>query len=547
MPRTAPPEPPADEPPVAEPPVDEPPADESPADESPADGPPAASPAAEPGFFGWIRRLDVPRRPGWLGGVCAGIAARLGIDPLLVRGVAVVIAVLGGPVALLYAIAWFLLPDEHGTIHARELGRGRVTRAIPGVAGVFLLSFVPVAPAFWFAGAFYWGEPGWAGVALRVLWTAVLLAAAIVVVVWLATRAGSSDITTVPATTDDSPATVPTFPSDAASVVPPSAVAAPGEPPPPPADASAEELVVWKQSQDEWQRQRALWAAEQRRTDQERQRAEAHARSAAALAASLERARVRRLTRPRAPAGVVFLVLGVALVAAALSAIAAQGDRATRGSEWIVGAAVLALVMGVGIAIVGVARRRSGFLSFLGMLSLIALLGAAVMPADRQLLVPGGNWGIDARFDGRYAQLAGTTSLYVPDDGHGAGPAPVIDLWQLQGGVQIELQEGATVSIELVTDASRQAVSIEELGPGRSSVYELTEGRFELVAGTGAPDLVLRMWVGRDVWVNVRAAWSADIAVPLDPEPDFRHEWGADPDSSPTPVPTPTATEGVTP
>jgi len=156
----------------------EPDADQTAADAGADAELPPAAPPREPGFFGWLRRLDLPRRPGWLGGVCAGAAERLGVDPLLVRGVVVVIAVLGGPAALLYALAWFLLPDADGTIHAQELGRGRVSRAVPGIVGVFLLSFLPLAQGFWFTGAFYWGDPGWAGAALRVLWTAALIAAA---------------------------------------------------------------------------------------------------------------------------------------------------------------------------------------------------------------------------------------------------------------------------------------------------------------------------------------------------------------------------------
>ncbi|CAN5229805.1 hypothetical protein BH09ACT5_BH09ACT5_21120 [soil metagenome] len=63
--------------------------------------PPAAPRQAEARFFGWMRGLGVRREPGWIGGVCAGIAARLGIDPLIVRGIAVVVAVLGGPAFLL--------------------------------------------------------------------------------------------------------------------------------------------------------------------------------------------------------------------------------------------------------------------------------------------------------------------------------------------------------------------------------------------------------------------------------------------------------------
>src|SRR5690606_7130960 len=157
---------------------------------------------SESGFFTWLRGLGLQRQSGWLGGVCGGIAARIGLDPLLVRGIAVVLAVVGAPVALLYAIAWFLLPDEGGTIHAQQLGHGRVTRALPGIIAVFLASFLPITQGFWYAGALYWGDVGWGGSLARFVWTGVLLVVVIVLVVWLARRS-TSEIPTTPATTDD--------------------------------------------------------------------------------------------------------------------------------------------------------------------------------------------------------------------------------------------------------------------------------------------------------------------------------------------------------
>src|SRR5690606_39828689 len=67
---------------------------------------------------------DLTREPGWLGGVAAGLAARLGIDPILVRGILVVVALIGAPALLLYAAAWLLLPDLEGRIHLERLTRG---------------------------------------------------------------------------------------------------------------------------------------------------------------------------------------------------------------------------------------------------------------------------------------------------------------------------------------------------------------------------------------------------------------------------------------
>ena len=87
-------------------------------------------------FFDWMRGLGVVRSDGWLGGVCAGIAYRLGIDPLIVRGIVVVAGILGVPVLLLYAAAWALLPDRDGRIHLQRLFEGEFEPLDPDDAGL---------------------------------------------------------------------------------------------------------------------------------------------------------------------------------------------------------------------------------------------------------------------------------------------------------------------------------------------------------------------------------------------------------------------------
>jgi phage shock protein PspC (stress-responsive transcriptional regulator) len=56
-----------------------------------------------------------------LGGVCAGLAPRLGLDPLFLRIGFLVAAVAGGVGVAFYAVAWALLPAGEGSPGERPL------------------------------------------------------------------------------------------------------------------------------------------------------------------------------------------------------------------------------------------------------------------------------------------------------------------------------------------------------------------------------------------------------------------------------------------
>uniref|UniRef100_A0A7V3YFC8 PspC domain-containing protein n=1 Tax=Candidatus Caldatribacterium californiense TaxID=1454726 RepID=A0A7V3YFC8_9BACT len=58
------------------------------------------------------KRLYRSRRERILGGVCGGIAEYFGLDPSLVRIVAVLLILVGGGAILAYIIAWILIPEE---------------------------------------------------------------------------------------------------------------------------------------------------------------------------------------------------------------------------------------------------------------------------------------------------------------------------------------------------------------------------------------------------------------------------------------------------
>ncbi len=467
----------------------------------------SAKPAgSEHKFFTWIRGLDLKREPGWIGGVCAGVATKLGIDPLIVRGIVVVLAVLGAPVILVYAAAWLLLPDRAGQIHLLELIRGHVTPAFPAIVGLVLLSLLPLAQGFWYLGGLYWGVPDvWGGIA-RALWMAVVLIVVVVLVVWLARRA-SGDVTTTPATTDDRPETIPASPAAARA----EAVAtetAPGEPPAPPAPgASDAELAAWKQNQAEWQKERAAFVAEEQRSEQERRAAEKQARAEEWARAAAERQRIRRLTRPRASGAAVWSIMGLSLLAGAVGAFYASTRPDLEGATWAIGIAISTVVIGVGAVIVGLARRRSGFLAFLGILGVLSTVTAMLVPADRTLLPEVVSYSIPLE-DGSYARLSGTTSVHIEDSP--GDEAPTIDLWQATGDLYLDLEPGASVRLESVTASGGVYVSYFEQGgdfidsdnPGtRKSDGVLT---VSTTIGDGDPDAIVRVWLGAgSVWVTV--------------------------------------------
>jgi phage shock protein PspC (stress-responsive transcriptional regulator) len=482
---------------------------------TPPPPPPAAARSGGNSFFTWIRGLGILRSQGWIGGVAAGIAARLGIDAILVRGILVVIAVLGGPVVLVYAAAWLLLPDENDVIHAEELARGRFSPAIAGIGALALLSLLPLTQGFWYAGTLYWGEPAVGASIGRVLWTAILITGLVFFVLWVARRSNGTPATAATAAgpSSESPGTFASAPTPAAGatafampadtstgapgVAAPPADFAP-EPPKPGTEASAEELVAWRLQQEEWKRQRAAWAAEQKRTDRQLAAQVAGEKARQNAAAAMERARIRRLTRPRVSGAYVGIALGLALVSGALAALLWPGEET--GYDSTVGLAAAVFVLGAAIILAGSIRRRSGFLSFVGVVALVSMLISAGAPAGRQLIFPAA-YGISTVESGRYAQPFGSLELYVWDNGN--DDLAEIDIWQGRGTINILVDPGQTVRVEAVTDGqdvhllTETANGIGEVPATYRSVEDDRYSSSNVVGASGSPDVVVTIWQGR--------------------------------------------------
>jgi phage shock protein PspC (stress-responsive transcriptional regulator) len=364
---------------------------------------------AEPAFFVWLHGLGVPRRPGWIGGVCAGIAARVGVDPIVIRGLAVVAAILAAPALFLYAAAWLLLPGPDGRIILQRMLRGAFEPALIGIGILVIASFLPLAQTFWSfvaqSGIFAFWTPF--GVfdpfpAFFGLWNVLATLALIALVVWLIVRAirtpGGSGSVPVSRTASASATTAAqggfavSTPGEAdAATAASTGSTAPAEPPAPVADADADGVADWRAQHEAWRREHAAWRASQAEADRVA-RAEwaaqnrAHAEQLRARAA--EAHRLHRLANPRANGAFVVAVLGAALVGGAVAAITALGSRPTADHSTTIGLCVAALVVAFGMIVAALWRRRSGFLAFVAGALTIAALATALLPWTEWLMPP---------------------------------------------------------------------------------------------------------------------------------------------------------------
>ncbi|WP_394554424.1 PspC domain-containing protein [Agromyces sp. MMS24-JH15] len=505
------------------------------------DGASASTPAADAGFFGWLRSLGVPRTPGWIGGVAAGIANRLGIDPLIVRGVLVVFALFGAPAFLAYGAAWLLLPNASGRIHLEQLLRGVWDSALIGIAIFLLVGLFPPAfgvPAvFGGAWAWMWGGDAWAnapwfspfGINLGpVVWTLLLLAGIAALVVWLVRRsraqggagvaaggAGASAGGSAAAYTPYAPAgrsVGPTGSSAGSSgaVAPAVAIsvaglargassaptvadgaAAPPAPPRPEAGSSAADYEAWKLRYDEWRAAHAEWRRAQ--SDAGRQaRAEIaeqnRARSAAYAAEAEAARRLRRATRPRASFAYVVATLGGAIVVGSLTGIAAFSSPATADWAGTIALAAAALVSALSMVLAGSLRRRSGFLAFTTIVLLVLATIGAVVPRPGTLVVIG---SIDGPVrEGTFVQAVGDVDVSVDGDDLAGGPAPRMEIVQGAGEVDVQVRDDAR--LELQVDCGSCWVELVRMpADGIAATYDGVQltapgsGSWERVVGQG--------------------------------------------------------------
>jgi phage shock protein PspC (stress-responsive transcriptional regulator) len=296
-------------------------------------------------FFDAIRGVGLVRSPHRVvGGVCGGVAERTGIDPTVVRVIAVVLAIFGGIGVLLYGLAWLLLPEPDGRIHGEQVLHGKVDAGAVGAIVVTLLSFG--GPS---GGWSHWGMGfGWHAGVIGLLWgltgSAVVIAV-IVLAVYLAVRgrgAGSSG----PGTTGGGFGPAPAYPSA------PSAPAAPTGPAAPTAPfASGGTATMTAPAMPYVPTYPAYPTA----------------------------GPTVPTTRRPSLGGFSALVGGLALVGAGISVLATHsGDHQvnTAAMAWAVALGVIAVALVIG----GLLGRRSGVVTLFALIALLGTLGASAIP-----------------------------------------------------------------------------------------------------------------------------------------------------------------------
>ncbi|AWB89949.1 hypothetical protein C2138_10740 [Salinibacterium hongtaonis] len=349
---------------------------------------PSQAPNGSNSFFEWMRGLGIIREPGWIGGVAAGLATRLGIDALIVRGIIVALALLGAPALLLYAAAWALLPDTTGRIHLEELFRGTFDKAIAGIGVMLLIALLPFGSTGWwfFPGidSGWYNGPSLAGI----IWAVLLTGAAVWLVIWLARKAPSTPAGP-PYSAADSTAPSETPASSASFVAGETMTAAPTAPPAPPAGSGDAELAAWKQQQAEWKRTNDEWRRDQNASAHAKQQQAAAERRRINQEAAAERRRIAeehdRITRPGAT--YTLIAIGLALIAGGATALIISSFDWAVESKVVASMSASLAVLAVAIIINGFRGKRSGGSSGVAVLLVIALILTSFFSSVRGPLI----------------------------------------------------------------------------------------------------------------------------------------------------------------
>ncbi|WP_166788050.1 PspC domain-containing protein [Cryobacterium glaciale] len=453
-------------------------------------------------FFDWIRGSGLSRDGDrWIAGVCGGIAARTGLDPLIVRGIAVVIAILGGPVVFAYAVGWALLPRGAGRIYAEDAIRGRFEPAMIAIGALLLFTVVPLFRGFWWNGPTgFWAFPDWLDGIFSLGWGLAVTAGIVWLVVYLVRRA-KKPRPAPGAGPGFGPFAPPAGPFGPGSVYDPRPFAnhpqadAPSTPPETPATsasaagAAADSATTTRNSTDSTRdtaadtsaptaptlafaaagtttttpqtathaapstyppaNPYAPYAADSARSIRSEQNRLWQEQNRARQAAHRARVRARR-----PGAGFSAIVLGLALATGAVAA-GVNSNGVWSQDAVILGVAFALGVLAVGIVIAGIRGRTDGSMGGFAFLAAATLVVLGVFPQGTQFSLVGNTvWSPSANSAtadpvSSYAMIVGNTTLDLSDfDNPGLDENSVIDVWLLVGATDIQLPTDAPVRIE---------------------------------------------------------------------------------------------------
>lgn len=420
-----------------------------------------AGPSGADNFFAGLRRIDVRRSEDhWIGGVCSGLAERLGIDALVVRALFGLLSLGMGLGVVLYLIAWLLVPDRHEQTHVEQALRdGRAESVV-----LLVFTVLAVFGSFgWFGGG--WWDGGLIG------WSIVSLVALGLGGWWLWSEW----------TKREQPGY---YSQQAASFSSPTASGQPAGPhtPPPYAGSSS-----WQPSETTDPPRTGATVTEETSGPGSWGRSARAPRPAAPTPPPAP----PRPSRRSAGAAGTLLGTGLALLAGGgLAWAASEYDWAVE--PWVVGLAGALGALGLVILLLGLLGRTSGFPGFLAVCALV--LTVAAVPAGNYF-VPSGRvgdvtWTPDASTGdaGPFRLGAGTGVLDLRGVDPGELPDPV-EASVSFGTLRIVVPDDLTVRI----DAGSGMGSVD--GDGRRSVGGVGVDEV-IVLGDGPIDLEVEARVG---------------------------------------------------
>jgi hypothetical protein len=407
-----------------------------------------------------------------------------------------------------------------------------------------------MAQGLWWVGGGFWGTASWGDAVGRIIWTLIVVGALVALVI-VATRRGttwggstwngyggtasaaptaptatsaptaasaaafaatstSASTTESPSTTsgeggadaDANPAgagTLDAAGADATVPLTPSldTSSEPSEPPAPAAEASTQDVADWQARHAAWQAEHAQWKQrlnEDMRAVKAQRSAEIRAQSAAMAARARAERAARRAANPRAGAAVGWVVVGLALVGAALTQVWWQVTDIPAYSL-TAAFAVAAGIFGLAVLIAGIAKRRSGFLIFLGILLAAVTVVSALIPRDRQIVFDGANLTVSGSKS--IAQPYGYTDLVLDPELATFPKAPVVDLLKGVGTTTAFVQSDLTVEVE--AELHGGSLFILDESTGQSVQHSCTPDRsgsctIDVFVGSGgSPDSILRV------------------------------------------------------